>query len=208
MGGAGGDRHGALWPQLRPAALSYTCTRTAAWLRTSHVWSGGTSVSNSTHSCDGHHSPVCTCTCAGPGGAASGTCSQQRGKPPQLASGGEGHCAVSTRGPPSLHGGRSGEIRGAVSWEEEGARVGPELCPTAAVGRAGPTGERSCPVSTPGKGAEFLRSPQNHGLSFSLPYPPRQHHKPRELQLQSTKQPGSGQLGRASGPGRTYYSSP
>lgn len=144
----------------------------------------------------------------GPGGQPQVHAVSSGESPPQLASGGEGHCAVSTRGPPSLHGGRSGEIRGAVSWEEEGARVGPELCPTAAVGRAGPTGERSCPVSTPGKGAEFLRSPQNHGLSFSLPYPPRQHHKPRELQLQSTKQPGSGQLGRASGPGRTYYSSP
>lgn len=61
-------------------------------------------------------------------------------------------------------------------------------------------------MSTLGRSCD-LKQPPNHGL-YMFDLPTQQHHKPWELQLQSTKQPGSGQLGRASGPGRTYYSSP
>lgn len=202
VGGVGGDWQGALWPQLWPAAFGYTCTRTAAWLRTSHVWGGCTSVSNNTNSCGGHHSPVCTCTCAWPGQPPVHAVSSWE-RPRTWHQVGR-VTAVSTRGPPFLPGKSGGRLRGKKRVLE----LVPELCPTAAVGRAGPTGERACPVSTLGTRGWVLSSPQNHGLSFSLPCPPRQHHKPRELQLQSTKQPGSGQLGRASGPGWTYYSSP
>lgn len=57
------------------------------------------------------------------------------------------------------------------------------------------------------EGAVISSSPQTMVCTSICPAP-QQHHKPWELQLQSTKQSGSGQLGRASAPGRTYYSSP
>lgn len=79
--------------------------------------------------------------------------------------------------------------------------------------KCGPTraylGRGSCPTSTPGKGRScVLQQPPKPWSVIQFALPTHQHHKPRELQLQSTKQPGSGQLGRASGPGWTYYSNP
>lgn len=70
-------------------------------------------------------------------------------------------------------------------------------------------GEGGLPCKHPRKRMEscFRAAPKPWSVIQSA-LPTHQHHKPRELQLQSTKQPGGGQLGRASEPGRTYYSSP
>lgn len=65
------------------------------------------------------HPCVCTCTCAWPR-AASGTCSQQPGKPcPTGIRWGRGHRAVSTqRTTPSYVVGSSGKIWAVVVWKE------------------------------------------------------------------------------------------
>lgn len=143
------------------------------------------------------HPCVCTCTCAWPR-AASGTCNQQLGKPrPTGIRWGRGHRAVSTqRTTPSDMVGNSGKIRAVVVWKEECFRVGPSGAPTArGVGRAGPTwGRTSCPVNIPGRGggAMFSSSPQNHGLSFSLPCPPNSTTNPGSY---SYSQPSSRAVG-------------
>lgn len=60
----------------------------------------------------------------------------------------------------------------------------------------------------PRRGGGIVELPPKPWSVLCFALPTHEHHKPRELQLQSTKQPGSGQLGRASEPGQTYYSSP
>lgn len=96
-------------------------------------------------------------------------------------------------------------------WKEECAL---ELVPELYCRRCGQSraylGKEVLPCKHPRKrmGSCVFEQPPKPWSVIQSALPTHQHHKPRELQLQSTKQPGSGQLGRASGPGRTYYSSP
>lgn len=158
------------------------------------------------------HPCVCTCTCAWPR-AASGTCSQQLGKPhPTCIRWGRGHRAVSTqRTTPSYMVGSSGKIRAVVVWKEvfQSWSLRGTYCKRCGQSRAY-LGKDILPCKHPRKrrGSYVLEQPPKQWSVIQSALPTQQHHKPRELQLQSTKQPGSGQLGRASGPGRTYYSSP
>ena len=155
---------------------------------------------------------MCACMCAWPR-AASGTCSQQPGKPHPIGiRWGRGHRAVSTQRPApcSLHGGllRQDQGSGRVERRVE-PRVGPEAVPTAGdVGRAEPTWRRACPTNTPEEeGAVFLSSSQTMVCHSVCPaHPPA----PQTPGATATVNQAAGQwaAGPASGPGRTYYSSP
>lgn len=106
--------------------------------------------------------------------------------------------------------GSSGSVRAVVLCKKRAAELLLELCLLQMWGEQSLPGEGGPALSEAYQEREELCSsaaPKPWSV-IQLALPTRQHHKPRELQLQSTKQPGSGQLGRASGPGRTYYSSP
>ena len=163
------------------------------------------SALNSTNSCDGLHSPLaCARACVhGPGQPQARAVSSQE-SPTQLVSDGVGVTVqLVPRDPPlaPCMVGCSGKIRAVVLWKEEWS---PELVLKLCLlqemwAEPGLPGEGPA-LQTPQKRRELCsRAAPKPWSVIQSALPTRQHHKPRGLQLQSTKQPGSGQLGRPVG---------
>lgn len=177
--------------------------RTAAWLRESHIWDGGCpfaltapiAVTASTHPCARVHVQ---------GLGSLGYMQSTAWKALPSWHGGQGPRAVSTqRTPSSPHGGQFRQ-HGDSGCVKSGLQSWSELCLLQQLWvEQGLPGRGLMPEAAQEEGELFPSSPQHHGLSRrSLcphPRPPSQHHEPQELQLRSTKQPGSGQLGRPAG---------